>query len=93
MHRKQIKEIVVLEPGNRCFEQPLVAAVLAPTIMVAVDIRPMDPVTASLQLVPLHAGVQDPHHMVKYFVGGNLRIRASGADREVRFDVAIEIPP
>ena len=91
MDGKEIQEIITLEPRKGGGKQLFVTAILAPPIVVPVDVGPVYVVSTGVVLVPLHAGVQGFHHVIENFVGGYLCIRSAFSDGEVWFNVAVKI--
>ena len=78
MKSGHIKVIAITQPDQRGRKDSLVAAVLAPMVMMIVDGLPLYP--PWLEVVPLHASVQNIPYVVEYFVGRDFCLGASGAD-------------
>ena len=62
-------------------------------IVVVVDRLPADPVSRSVQVVPLHAGVQHLENMIEDFVGGDFRVGTARSHQQVRLNVPVEVCP
>lgn len=91
MERKKFKQIILLEPHKRGHKHSLVTVVFAPMVVVVVHRLPANAMAAGIQVVPLHAGVEDIEYMIKDFVGGYFCLRPTLANRQMRLDVSIKL--
>ena len=85
----EVKTVPRVQKIKRTVEYPLVTAVFAPSVVMLVDIGPVD--ASYRQVLPLGAGMQDIEDMVEYPVVRESRSLPSGTYREVRPDISVKL--
>lgn len=89
MEYREVKAILCVQKVERPIEHLFVTSILAPPIVMFVDIRPVD--FPHGQIFPLDTGVQYIQNVIKYLVVGERWRLSARTCREVRLDVSVKL--